>query len=139
MKVIVEVTGVQTIDGEKNDSQIICEGTYQYTKEKAVIKYTQMDANAEDEYSTTIELSSSGMTMIKEGQFSSTMQFAPSMKYTGTYSTPFGCLNINVLTDYIDVYLDEDGGMIRLAYVLEMGNMVNSLNELCIKVKPKSE
>ena len=139
MKAIVEVTGVQTIDGEKNDSQIICEGTYQYTKDKAVIKYTHADANAEDEYKTTIELTSSGMTMIKEGQFSSTMQFAPSMKYTGTYSTPFGCLNINVLTDYIDAYLDEDGGMIRLAYVLEMGNMVNSLNELCIKVNKKAQ
>ena len=139
MKAIVEVTGVQTIDGEKNDSQIICEGTYQYTKEKAVIKYTHVDSNAEDQYETTIELTSAGMTMIKEGQFSSTMQFAPSMKYAGHYSTPFGSLSINVLTDYIDVYLDEDGGMIRLAYVLEMGDMVNSLNELCIKVSPKSE
>ena len=36
--------------------------------------------------------------------------------------------------DYIDAYLDENGGMIKLAYVLEMGNMVNSFNELCIKV-----
>ena len=139
MKAIIEVTGVQTIDNEKNDSQIICEGTYQYTKEKAVIKYTHIDANADDQYETTIEITSSGMKMVKEGQFSSTMQFAPSMKYSGNYSTPFGSLNINVLTDYIDVYLDETGGMIRLAYVLEMGNMVNSLNELCIKVKPKSE
>ena len=139
MKAIIEVTGVQTIDGEKNDSQIYCTGNYEYTKDKAIIKYTHIDAQAEDEYTTTIEISSSGMTMVKEGQFSSTMQFAPSMKFTGNYSTPFGCININVLTDYIDVYLDEDGGLIRLAYVLEMGNMVNSHNELHIKGIPKAE
>ena len=139
MKAIVEVTGLQTIDGEKSDSQIFCEGTYEYTKEKAIIKYTHMDAQAEDEYTTTIEISASGMKMVKEGQFSSTMQFAPSMKFTGNYSTPFGSINISVLTDYIDVYLDEDGGLIRLAYVLEMGNMVNSHNELCVKVTPKAE
>lgn len=134
MKVIVQVTGLQDIDGEKSDSQIMCEGTYEYTKDKAVITYTHIDTQAEDSYTTKIVLDGSGMTMIKEGTFSSQMQFAPGLKYAGNYSTPYGNLSINVITDYIDVYLDENGGMIKLAYVLEMGNMVNSFNELCIKV-----
>lgn len=134
MKVIVQVTGLQDIDGEKNESQIMCEGTYEYTKEKAVITYTHIDTQAEDSYTTKIVLDSSGMTMIKEGNFASQMQFAPGLKYAGSYATPYGNLSINVITDYIDAYLDEDGGMIKLAYVLEMGNMVNSFNELCIKV-----
>ena len=112
----------------------MCEGTYEYTKEKAVITYTHIDTQAEDSYTTKIILDSTGMTMIKEGNFSSQMKFAPGLKYAGSYSTPYGNLNINVMTDYIDAYIDEDGGMIKLAYVLEMGNMVNSFNELCIKV-----
>lgn len=134
MKAIVQVTGLQDIDGEKNDSQIMCEGTYEYTKEKAVISYTHMDPEADDSYTTKIVLDSAGMTMIKEGTFASQMQFAPGLKYAGSYSTPYGQLAINVITDYIDAYLDENGGMIKLAYLLEMGNMVNSFNELCIKV-----
>ena len=134
MKAIVQVTGLQDIDGEKSDSHIMCEGNYEYTKEKAVITYTHIDTQAENSYTTEIVLDSSGMTMNKKGDFGSQMQFAPGLKYSGSYSTPFGSLSINVITDYIDAYLDEDGGMIRLAYVLEMGNMVNSYNELCIKV-----
>lgn len=134
MKAVIEVTGLQDIDGEKSDSQIMCEGTYEYTKEKAVITYTHIDTQAQDSYTTKIVLDGSGMTMIKEGEFSSQMQFAPGLKYAGSYSTPYGNLSINVLTDYIDAYLDENGGMIKLAYGLEMGNMVNSFNELCIKV-----
>ena len=39
--------------------------------------------------------------MNKKGEFGSQMQFAPGLKYSGTYSTPFGSLNINVITDYI--------------------------------------
>lgn len=134
MKAIVKVTGLQDIDGEKSDSQIMCEGTYEYTKEKAVITYTHIDTEADDSYTTKIVLDSTGMTMIKEGAFASQMQFAPGLKYAGSYSTPYGQLSINVITDFIDAYLDEDGGMIKLAYSLDMGNMVNSFNELSIEV-----
>ena len=131
---VITIDGIQTIGTESSDTHLMCEGVYTYGEDRTKIVYRQIDPDDNMSYKTIINVTKDKVVMIKEGAFNLRMEFCVGSRYVGSYETPYGVINMGINTALVEHKLDEKGGVIKLKYLLEMGDIAETLNETEVKI-----
>lgn len=133
---VITVVSKQIIEGETEESELICPCSFLYADGfvKIIYDYTVPDGSD----TITSEIISDGDKVIinQKGSFSSRMEFCTSSGYAGSYTTPFGDLNMNITTVLLESGMNANGGKIRIEYSLEIAGLMQSFNEIDIEVTP---
>lgn len=113
----------------------ITEGTLSKKDNRYCITYAESPVTGLDGTTTTMEVESNSVTLIRYGNVSSLMVFERGCKHTSEYNTEYGVIEIGVTARKLDVDMNDLGGRFDIEYVLEVNNQVTSFTTLNVKVQ----
>lgn len=136
-KYLLNITGIQDVDGDKNEIEVITTGEYILKNGKRYIKYIEYDnENPNISSSNVVKVEgNSKVTIIRKGEFDSRLILEKGRRHQCHYRTMFGDLMVGVYTDTIDAKLDDEGGTINVKYQLDFNSDLMSNNEFIITIK----
>lgn len=99
-----------------------------------VLIFDYLENNNNDIIKTRLRATSKKLIMTKICSLSSTLEFEKDKKYTSIYSTVYGDLNMEILTESYDFIKTEDGfHKINLTYKIKLGESSPYVNILSIE------
>ena len=133
----MKVIGIQkTADSKGEKIELITEGVFYKTNGKFCYEYEDTEITDEGGGKTKLILEDDSLVMEKSGSLSaSNMTFQKGKKHKSAYLTPYGQLNIEVLTTKFKSDIEEDGkGNIDLEYTLKLSGGEKTINNLHIEI-----
>ena len=97
--------------------------------------YQESDVTGMEGTTTTVEVDNDKVSIIREGTITNQMIFIKDKKTTSYYDTQFGALTIGVLSDKINVDIDDNGGIIDVGYSLEINEETVGKNQFYISIR----
>lgn len=136
-KVILTIKGNQKNTGSEDDSyELVTEGEYDYTPERAVISYLETAITGfENGVLTTFMVEDGTVTLSRSGGFSGDMIFCEGKKNHFVYETPYGSFTMGIDALNVNSKLDTGGGSLYLEYTIDVENAVISRNIMKINIK----
>ena len=96
------------LPGEKEYIELTSQGFVQRRDNRIILTYKESELTGMDNTDTTITLGSADITIQREGDYVSTLEFSRSEPKMCLYHTPYGTLNVTTHTrDYS--YSDRNG------------------------------
>lgn len=135
---LIKIVGKQSVDGENDVVEVETTGHYE---EKDGVKYIYYkeyieDENGESEKDTTVKIESNNVvSIIRTGEYQSQLMLELDRQHQCFYQTPFGDILIKVYTSEMSVKLNDDGGVVKVAYSLNFNGDFGSENEFVIELK----
>ena len=133
----MKVIGIQkTADSKGEKIELITEGIFYKTNGKFCYEYEDTEITDEGGGKTKLILEDDSLVMEKSGSLSaSNMTFQKGKKHKSAYLTPYGQLNLEVLTTKFNTTVDENGkGKIDLEYTLNLSGGEKTFNNLHIEI-----
>src|SRR6056297_2959400 len=133
----MKVIGIQkTADSKGEKIELITEGVFYKTNGKFCCEYEDTEITDEGGGKTKLILEDDSLVMEKSGSLSaSNMTFQKGKKHKSAYLTPYGQLNLEVLTTKFNTTVDENGkGKIDLEYTLNLSGGEKTFNNLHIEI-----
>ncbi|MBQ1977139.1 MAG: DUF1934 domain-containing protein [Ruminococcus sp.] len=135
---IISVTGVQTVDGDKETIKLTTAG--EFTEENGVytIRYKEYDNDNPDIcFDNAVTLDGNIVTVIRKGPAQSRLTLEKGRRHQCHYCTMYGDLMVGVYTSEVESTLTPQGGTLQAAYTLDFNAGLVSKNEIYIKVTEK--
>lgn len=115
--------------------QFMTKGILSFSEDgRAELQYTESQEDEESGEVTsaqiTLALEKNRVTMTREGDFSNTMVFVPMQRFEGTYKTPYGEMDMAVLSHGVRCEIGRSRGSVHLKYQLHIQGAYASSNEL---------
>lgn len=134
---IVSVKGIQYIDGEKIETELVSEGRYVYGSDETTILYTEYDRDTGIKTVSEITVTGEHIVLCREGGQNTRMEFEKGVKCIGYYELPFGSFNISTTVSKIENSLNVMGGKISVSYNLSLDRLTTTQNDITISVRLK--
>ena len=133
---IITLKTIQYMKGMDEDvTELTTKGRYAKKDEKFYIVYEESEMTGFEDTTTTIKVYPEKMLLSRTGKFNSKMEFLPGEKRLCKYPTPYGDIAIAVKPIVYENGLGEDGGCVKLEYMLDMNNQIYAKNKLELNVK----
>lgn len=138
---IISVTGIQSIDGEKDKIEVITTGDYIKKNGHRYIKYKEYDnENPEFSEDAVVKVESDDkISIIRMGERPSRLILENKVRHQCHYRTIMGDIMMGVYTSKIENNLSDNGGSLSVKYQLDFFCDHVSDNEIIITVKEKEE
>ncbi len=134
---IISICGQENyLDGTDEKTELVTEGKYYKKGNKYFISYNETPMTGFDTNTkTTIKVDGDTVAMTRFGQVNTHMVFKPGEKHISHYETPFGSFTIGVISDEVDVKIGDNGGDIRIKYLLEIDNNTRARHDLTLNIR----
>ncbi len=134
--VMLKIKGKQTnTEGEENIIELITEGKFYIKNDSYYLVYDETEISGMEGSTTTLKIQGHKISMKRFGNNTSSLIFEQGKKHRTEYSTAFGDMSMEVLTDSVDVNISDVGkGSIDLSYKLSISNATESSNQLTINI-----
>lgn len=138
---IITVTGIQTVDGEKDKIEVITTGDYLSKNGHRYIKYKEYDTdNPNISTDTVVKVESDNkVSIIRMSDHPSRLILENGVRHQCHYSTVMGDILMGVYTSKVEHTLTDRGGDIFVRYQLDFFADLVSDNEIHINIKEKEE
>ena len=136
-RILIEMTSIQTVDGQADTNRLTYHGRYQETDGKAILQYMQVDEMGRTR--NTLEVWDGGCRMTTTGDMGRVMEFLPGQRTSTQMRTPMGCMDMDIVTRVyeLDVVKEKEPHMqILLVYDLYAGGNTLAENRLEVRVQP---
>ena len=133
--VLIKISGLQAMDGDSDDVEIITAGDYFQKNGKHYILYEEILEGAEERVKNVIKISPSSMDIIKKGVTNSRMLFEKNKKNLSCYSTPVGNLVIGIQANHFYVEEQENSIKVNVDYSLAINYAHMSDCRICVDVQ----
>lgn len=134
---IVSVKGIQYIDGEKIETELVSEGEYRYSPEKITILYCEYDQDTGIKTLSEITVTGEHIVLSRDGGQNTRMEFEKGVKCVGYYELPFGSFNISTTVSKTENSLNVMGGSLFISYNLSLDRLTTTQNDIKITVRLK--
>lgn len=135
--VMISIKGMQEVYSidDSTDVELLTEGEFYKADGKYYAVYQESDVTGMEGTTTTVEVDNDKVSIIREGTITNQMIFIKDKKTTSYYDTQFGALTIGVLSDKINVDIDDNGGIIDVGYSLEINEETVGKNQFYISIR----
>ena len=131
--VLITISGIQMMDEEDSDVEMIVRGDYYQKNGKHYIE--EILEGAEERVKNVIKISPSSMDIIKKGVTNSRMLFEKNKKNLSCYSTPVGNLVIGIQANHFYVEEQENSIKVNVDYSLDINYEHMSDCRICVDVQ----
>ena len=138
--IMLKITGSQ-FEGDKPQDRMefVTEGKmYEGEEGSTCLEYDESEFSGFPGCKTSLTLKGDYVKMQRKGenlQEGTVMEFQSGKRFTSKYDTPFGIMDMEILTDKVDNTLDETGnGHVNIDYHVSLDGAVEGRNELRIEV-----
>lgn len=118
--VLITISGVQMLDEEDMDVEMVTRGDYYQRNGKHYILYDEVMEGFEGTVRNVIKVSPESVDIIKQGAASARMQFEKNKKNLSCYTTPLGDLMIGIQANRISIDEGQDHLKINVEYSLDI-------------------
>ena len=118
--VLITISGVQMLDEEDMDVEMVTRGDYYQRNGKHYILYDEVMEGFEGTVRNVIKVSPESVDIIKQGAASTRMQFEKNKKNLSCYTTPLGDLMIGIQANRISIDEGQDHLKINVEYFLDI-------------------
>lgn len=134
-RALISVSSRQNVKGDNDVIEVQTPGSYYKENEQYFAQYVETEVSGMEGTTTTLKIKPNKVLLIREGTTTTTMEFEKNNKYTTLYNTPYGALELVILTKELNVNLDEKGGDIFINYDMSVSGQVPQKTELNISIK----
>ncbi len=129
------ISGIQTDEAEeKLLTETAAEGQYYEKNGCHYVLYQETDPESGHLTKNTLKWTKGRLELIRRGNISAHMIFAPGRTLPTGYTTPYGTLTLAVSTETLRILQTDETVSIRIAYHLSAEDSFLSANELMIKI-----
>ena len=137
--IILKIIGKQlTYEMEEVQMEFITEGQIYEQDETLFLVYDESEFSGMPGCKTKMEFTEGQIKMSRLGtgaEFETEIEFRKGKRYTGYYDTPFGAVEMEVLTNDIENNLSIDGkGSVNIDYQISLKGFTEGRNKLNIEV-----
>ena len=140
-EVLVSVKGMQMMEADQDEVEIVTHGKYMKNGNKHYISYEEVVEGMDGKIHNLIKLDEKGMEVTKKGLTNVHMVFEKDKKNMTCYNTPFGNLMVGISATNIDVNASEENIDIEVRYILDLNyeHMADCTINMNIKSKNNQE
>lgn len=133
--VIISIIGQETL-GSDQAVELVTPGSFVRDGDKYYLSYQETEVSGfDDETTTTLKIEGDTVAMTRVGQINTHMVFRRGEKHMGHYETPYGSFTVGILSDDVDIKLGDNGGEIRIKYLLEIDNSTKAMHDLHLNIR----
>ena len=122
-------------EGEEHCTEFTTDGQYFYEDEVGCLSYEESEVTGLEGTRTSLFVMPDQVVVDREGTVTSRMIFKEGLKSAFQYATPFGSATMGINTRRITQNMGQNGGSVRIDYVVDMEHVVASLNKFEITVR----
>lgn len=134
-KVMISIVSKQDVGGEVSTVELMTEGEYEYSPEKAELIYQESSITGMDGTTTTFTVEPDTVILTRVGTVTSQMLFRHGEKHLFLYQTPYGSATMGIYTRRLNADIDESRGHVAIEYALDVDNVNIGINESIIDFK----
>lgn len=137
-EVMITINSIQSVDDEKEETELITTGDFERSGEKYVISYDESSATGFEGARTILTCEDEAIaTMTRTGKAPSNLIIESGVKHHCHYGTPFGQFMVGINATSIRNDLNDDGGELCFRYTIDVNSVYVSDNEVRITVRPQ--
>lgn len=138
-EVMLKIVGKQiTADMEEDQMELVTEGKLYERGGALYLIYDESELSGMPGCSTRLKLKDDTIKMKRVGKsigIDTEIEFEKGKRYTGFYDTPYGAVEMEVLTNHIETNVTEEGkGTIAIDYHISLKGLIEGRNKLNIKL-----
>lgn len=118
--VLITISGIQMMDEEDSDVEMMVRGDYYQKNGKHYILYEEVMEGFQGKVMNVIKISSGGMDIIKKGIANTHMQFERNKKNLSCYTTPLGDMVVGIQANRIKIKEQPDNLKVDVDYSLDI-------------------
>jgi uncharacterized beta-barrel protein YwiB (DUF1934 family) len=136
MNVVVTIIGTQRNEqGEESRIELITAGRSYEKNGVRYIVYQDSEISGLEGVTTMLKLYDKHVVLVRTGSVDHKQEFYPGEKRHSTYITPYGTMQMSILTKSLQMALDGIAGVLEISYELEMNGQWQSTNTLSISIQ----
>jgi len=137
--VIISIKGTQSyVDKEADTIELVTEGRLDPDgAEGFTLSYQESELTGLEGTLTTFQVEPGCVTLLRAGEVNSQMVFQEGRRHLSVYDTPYGALSVGVNTRKMHTDLTRRGGVIEIAYAIEINHAAAGENLFHIEVREK--
>ena len=132
--VLVRISGLQAVDGDTNDVEIITTGDYFLKNGKHYVIYEEMMEGFGGNVQNTVKITPDMMDIRKKGAIGAHMTFELNKKSETRYATPLGDFVVEISTNRIQLEEQEDILKVYVDYYLGINYQHVSDNSIIMDI-----
>lgn len=138
-EVMLSIVGEQTNpNGESNRIEMMTEGRMYEKKGVRYIEYDEQEEMGMEQLRTQLSVSGGVISLMRQGQNTTHMVFAPGKKSYNTYYTPVGTMEMSIFPTLVHLEMGDEEGEVELEYQLELGGHYAGTNTLSLVYHKKT-
>ncbi|OQB13363.1 MAG: putative beta-barrel protein YwiB [Firmicutes bacterium ADurb.Bin193] len=127
--VIISLRGRQSDKDGNEEIELVTEGIYYKDNESHYVTYNETEVTGMEGTTTTLKIEKGRVTMLRSGQNNSQLIFEKGERHLCCYETPFGAFTIGVLSNRVDIDINDKGGDVSAEYRIEIDNNISGSND----------
>ncbi len=136
MNVVVTIIGTQRDkQGEESRIELITAGRGYEKNGVRYIVYQESEISGLEGVATMLKLYDKQVVLIRTGSVDYKQEFFPGQKRHSIYITPYGTMQMSVLTKNLQLALNGIAGSVEVSYELEVNGQWQSTNTLSISIQ----
>ena len=134
--VVISIKSVQTVDDEKDVTELLTLGSLYKNKEDYFITYDESEATGYEGSKTTLRVNGDRrVTLRRSGRANTNLIIERDKKHHCHYGTLYGDFIVGICTDEISSTISDFGGDLYFKYTVDINASYMSENEIYINVK----
>ena len=134
---IITIDNTQYHENGKEHFTLSTVGDYTKDGDTRIIRYRDSAATGFEGSETTLHVSPGMVTMVRTGEYASSLVLEKGRRHTCHYGTPVGDLPLGINTTKLENSLTDSGGTLDFSYSLDLNANLLAATELKITVREK--
>ena len=127
-----QIHGLEETSVDGDGMEFITEGRFGKRGDSLYLIYEESELSGTEGYTTSLKVTGGKVRMKRygdEGGIQTAIEFEKGGKFTGWYETPFGAIELEVLTNDVDNQLDPEGyGTLNIDCSVSLKGLTESRN-----------
>ena len=139
-QVSIKIKGIQSIESEAEELEaieLVTTGKYYRLDEQSYVEYEEKLEDSTEVVANLIKIGDNILEVDKKGLIESHMIFKAGTKTATDYKTPYGIIQMGVITKQLEVIAEQDKIDIKAEYILEANEeyAASCKLEICVTSK----
>ncbi len=135
MKVMINIKGTQTVDGESDVVELTTAGTMEPVPDGWKLCYNESEATGLKDTVTHLTATNERVELERTGTHPSMLVLEKGQRHHCTYNTPYGTLDLGTYASHIQNALHAHGGKLNFSYTLGFNGSVSAEHTIDITVR----
>lgn len=137
--IMLKIVGKQVFEDEEADQiEFVTEGKLYERGNSLYLIYDESEFSGMPGCKTSLKVAGDTLRMSRVGGESggnTAIEFEKGKRYTSYYDTPYGAVEMEVLTNFVRNNLKSDGGTVHIDYNVSLKGLAEGRSKLDIEVK----